>query len=406
MNRATLSALTVVLIGCGMASGALRARYTYCQNHDGTVNNGCAPESYSDEWLGKVTPGIWDGWDAETGFDGVESGGALGNAPYVSAEYWVDSVFEHKAVSRRKDAPLVEGWISPSDLVDETYAMGTDAYFVILAGGINIEEPGTYTFSNKSNDGFKLWIDKDGDGEVEITWESPDVVVESKNDSGSVTIASTGYVKCAIWYWEWGEVGHCELSWRTPGDVMKPMPAEAFGRAIGGPPKVHITGIEVGGEQIPQDSWGTINAEECQPVTLSAEAENMNDESPVFIWDLYGNGNVIKETAESSITYAYAYDPAAFVLLPQVKVKRGTTISAAAPETPLIWLSDDETVDACDISPVLSRATNAPVRFSAGHTVVRYDIFGRKIPRDAISARGVRIETDASRTLRRKVLAR
>jgi hypothetical protein len=78
----------------------------------------------------------------------------------------------------------------------------------------------------------------------------------------------------------------------------------------------------------------------------------MGDQTPVFIWDFYGNGSVIEETSQSTITYKYASGDNVFMVQPSVQVKRGETVSDPSSEKDVIfiWLADDPNVENCGVS--------------------------------------------------------
>lgn len=377
MKRILTCSLAIVMLA-SMADAALRARYFWAPNHDPDGNSSGSPDVYRTVTFQKIVPGIWNDYDPETGFDGVMTKGDFSNAPWVTAEYWIDSVFEFASTSKRKDAPLMEGWATDSDLLDPSYQMSSDGYCVIAAGGIKIDEPGTYQFDINSNDGAMLWIDSNNDGEIDLTSgeltmgneivnkcpdgasdcgtynqlrcfgdDSPDHFAYQRcQGTYEVELNHTGLTKIMVWYWDWGEVGHFELSWKKPGGVMEPISGTNgdLGQPKGGPPIVRITDVKVDGVSQSSDSWGNLDVTECVPVTFTTSASSMQGATPVFMWDFYGDGRATLETSDTEVTYKYQYYDDIFLVQPSVRVKRGETVSEPSSQTDVIfiWLSDDE----------------------------------------------------------------
>jgi hypothetical protein len=423
MKRFIVCSLAILIIAVGSAA-KMRARYFYSPNHDPEGSTTGSPDAYRIASWQKIIPGIWEGYDDNTGFDNVSTPGDFGTAPWVSAEYWVDSLFEPQSASIRKNAPLVEGWATESDLRDPSYQLSGDGYCVIAVGGLKIETAGTHEFQIDANDGFLMFLDMNGDGDIDLTSGENTMAEEMVNlcsgecgnkgqlrcnDTGpwgidciksegtfAVDIQKTGLVKMAIWYWDWGEVGHAEISWKKPGGSMQPISGTNgdLGKPGGGPPKVSITQVTVGGVAQDKANWGNLDVAECAEVTFTAEATGMQEQTPVYLWDFYGNGSAVVESADPTITYRYAYDPGVFLIQPSVRVKRGSTISNPSSETDVvfIWLSDDPSATVCPGNPAtpVTQGTAGPpstkMKLSGhritvpgtGRNVVRlYDATGR-----------------------------
>ncbi len=409
--------LSVVLIA-SVSDAALRARYSYCINHDADAGLTCSGPKRTDEWRNKIIPGIWDGYDAETGFDDVDfnNHGSLDNAPNVTATYWVDSIFEPKSTGKRKDGPLFEGIFNEAtDLVDPTYQTSTDGYIVYLAGHLNIETPGTYEFELEHNDGGILWIDANQDGEIVLDAEGEDIggtkdqagwQWQNTNNDGavvqSVTFSEAGYTKIMYWYWDWGEVGHAMVKWTKPDGTKENIPASAFGKRRNfGAPVAHITEVKVDGDVQDPNAWYSISATDCQEVSFTASADNMLDETPVYVWN-FGDGNT-QETSNATVTHTYAYDPSKVLYNVSVQVKRGQVISDASSEVVIIYPSDDPN---CAVSVRLDKAAQKGSKLFALHgadmylptaargaDVVVRDVTGRKVLSAPVSSTRINLNS-------------
>ncbi len=369
-----LKSVLLVLIVAAAGQAKLRARYCYPPNHDpDAAGQGAAPYGYTLSWLSKIYPGIWEGSDESTGFDGVGDRGDLSQAPYVSAEYWVDSLFASSVYEDRKDAPLLDGWASPMDLLDTSYSFAGDAYVTLAAGGLKIDQAGAYEFSLSADDGMMLWVDKNGNGVIDVAAQSDtaEAVAEclaghlrydstgapwawgfANDTTVSVTFDSPGLYRIVAWYWDHSEVGYMELTWKKPGGDFEPISGTNgdLGDATGGLPGIRIVSLEVDGVDKPSNEWSNVTVDACAPVTFTAETSNMRGVDPVFVWDFFGDGSVVCTTTEASVTYKYAYDPDVFVITPEVMVRRGHTYSLPSSEQDVIFVFVTGTQQTCDNS--------------------------------------------------------
>lgn len=385
------TALVFSLICVGLIASAeakLRTRYCYPRNHDTEASANGAPQVYSLAWLGKIEPGIWEGFDTQTGFDEVGAKGTLTDAPYVSAEYWVDSAFEAEKYELRKDAPLVDGWATKDHLLDTSFTLNPDGYCVLAAGGLNIETAGTYEFVIGSDDKALVWIDRNRDGAIDIS--SGDAAsaeeclngwLRSDGDAGgdpwawgasndtTVTLefTETGLYKILLWYWDASEVGYFELSWKKPGSPSaEPISGSdgALGEPFGGLPVARIAEISVDGTEQDTSTWGNLQVQACAPVSFTAEASNMRGADPVWVWDFFGDATVVCTTTSATATYRYGYDPSIFLIKPSVKVIREETISEASAITQaeIIFIFLQGTDTDCDNSQLPCGETASAIR--------------------------------------------
>ncbi|MBD3315521.1 MAG: hypothetical protein GF344_07015 [Chitinivibrionales bacterium] len=433
-----------VLILASMADAKLRARYYHPRSHDSEHSHNGAPYVYRIEHVRQIVPGIWKDFDDSTGFDNVVSEGDFSEAPLVTAEYWLDSAYKMNGAADN-EAPLAKGWIAQGHLRDTSYHFSKQGYCVIAAGGIPIEETGTYEFKIDADDGALVWIDSNGDGAIDITSETDTMGTElvnlcapASNSCGSmdqlrcgdttdstrpshfrchnldkeadntfsVDFAHTGLTKIMIWYWEASNGGYFELSWRKPGGEMQPISGTNgdWGEPISGDPipSVLVTQVAVGGESA--DNINQIEAPECVPVTFTAEASGMNGIAPVFFWDLYGNGSVIVETDENTVTYGYSYgsflEASEYVseywidpIEPTVWVRRGELNSFPTQQPLSLFVQDDPEIDddtecSASIAHAFAGSSRGGIRIAGtrvmvpatGRSVVRiFDAFGRRV---------------------------
>jgi hypothetical protein len=346
MKRIAQLLIPVVLVALA-ADASLRARYSYCVNHDADVSETCTGRNRSDEWREYITAGIWDNYDPETGFDNVADDdlGGFDNASHITAAYWIDSVNEPKSVALRKDGALVEGIMNPNtDLRDDNYQVAYDGYIVYLAGHVNIEQAGTYEFEIDGNDGFLMWVDANQDGEIKLDGEGENVGGEDNGwawawsgdqpVSQSFTFSQTGYTKVLLWHWDWGEVSHAIVKWTTPDGIKQVIPASAFGkRRSFGAPMASVTSVKVDG--IEQTNWSYVSPQECAEVTFTASASNMMDQTPTYVWD-FGDGSTM-ETTDATVTHKFKYSDASPLYQVSVSAKRGTTLGPASADAVLVW---------------------------------------------------------------------
>lgn len=358
--------LLAALIFVPSTDASLRARYVYCVNVIDTAGS-CSGKSYNNEWWVNVLPGIWDGWSDQTGFDhiSVEDDNALGSfddAPYVTGSYWLDSLYEELR-GTHSDGAFVEGWISSSDLLDPSYKISYNGYFVHAAGGLKIPEAGTYEFIVDGDDGIMYFLDLNEDGVLSLDPNNHEGVnvppglrdgklwgwkTNPKRDTATVTFNSPGYKKILFWKWEYGGISDGMLLWKKPGDSdFSVIPAAAFGeRKNTGLPVASIVGVSVEGQgDIPKNSWSSVSVDKCVPITLTVETENMtdfdgNELEAEYFWDLADGRTVI--TPVNTITYCYNKDAEEqLFFVPKVRVKRaGRTMSFESKQNILILVTE------------------------------------------------------------------
>lgn len=384
-----LVCITVLLaVVTAPVQAKLRARYCYPKNHDAAADPGGSPDVYRLNWLADIYAGMWEGYDDSNGFDGVTTGGDLSSSTKVSAEYWIDSVFSSSVYGERKDAPLLDGWATPLALLDPSYTFSRDGYCVLAVGGIKIETAGTYEFSISAGDGAMVFIDKNGNGLLDVAAETDANEAEDECLNGylrenttdpwgwgfnnevteSVVFDTPGLYRIAVWYWDHSQVGYLELEWKKPGGAFEPISGTNgdLGEATGGLPSVNIVSIDVDGVDKPQNEWSNISVDACTPVTFTAEATAMLDETPVYVWDFYGDASVVCTTTVAAVTYKYPYSADIFIITPEVMVRRGTTYSLASSEEDVIFLFVSGTEETCDNSQL--PCTGTPVGHNAGRT--------------------------------------
>ena len=110
-----------------------------------------------------------------------------------------------------------------------------------------------------------------------------------------------------------------------------------------------------------------IEIDQCQPVILFAEAENMLGEDPIFFWD-FGNSKMTElweqpdrsfaECAQNSVTYYYHCAGCTFSY-PSVRVKRGDKLSYSSRFNPKIHINDDSCSVFCEQQTACGAALSA-----------------------------------------------
>ncbi len=315
----------------------------------------------------QMLPGIWDGYDSETGFKEV-SDDNLGSfdEDVVVETWWIDSLYEPE---HDRSAPFLYGNVE--DPVRRA--------ILFIAGGLHIEEPGTYQFYVGHPDWMwsLFWIDQNGNGEIDL--DNSDDAVNGTYSSGSwssrggddtveITFDEPGLYKVLFnSYHRFSNKGYLTVEWKKPGGEREPIPSSAFGeRRQFGLPRVIISKIIYNGDtlarpfevldpilQLPMRA--RIETNQCQPITLFAEAENMRGRDPVFQWD-FGNsrpmelwgrpGRAYGECTQNSITHYYDCAECTFAY-PSVRVKRGDKTSYKSRFNPKIHINDDSCTVFC-----------------------------------------------------------
>ncbi len=356
--------LLAALIFVPGVHASMRARYVYCRNVHDTISASCSGKSYNQNWWNNVLPGIWDGWSDETGFDHIDRNaddalGSFGDASYVSGAYWLDSLYE-EVHGDNSNGAFVEGWMSSSDLLDTSYEVSYDGYFVLAAGGIKIDQAGTYEFTIDGDDALALFMDTNEDGVLAMEPNNFEGINISHFDdpvwrfekekpfTKSVTFNTTGYKKIVFFKWDWGQISDGIVEWKKPGDTeFSVIPAAAFGEKKNiGLPIASIVGVSIQGQgEIAKSSWGYIGIDKCVPITLTAEAENMTEFDGTqlegeYIWS-FNDGRTVT-TPVNTVTYCYNKDPGSQLFFnPKVTVKRaGKTLSNASKQVILFGVTE------------------------------------------------------------------
>ncbi len=107
---------------------------------------------------------------------------------------------------------------------------GDDGVGAEITGFIRLDEPGTYVFNVRSNDGFRLSIGG------ERILEDPDVHADRFSDLAEVQVSEAGWYPLHLLYFERKNTSTLELYWLRPGEEgrLSIVPAEAFAHLPGG----------------------------------------------------------------------------------------------------------------------------------------------------------------------------
>jgi hypothetical protein len=351
MVRTTRIAGLFLAITALTVTASLRVRHCYPLNHDPGANPHADDEKLDTTWWNKIHPGAWDGYDEQEGFDLVADTnlGSFDNAPYVTASYWLDSMF-----AKYGDAAFVDDAATESAILDPDYTLARDGYFVLVYGQITFPVDGEYELYLCGDDGgMILWIDLDrngidehdtiGVGKEDYSGESLYLIGDQrlwKDARYSKKTIEAGSYRVRGWKWDWGQVSHAGFFWKKPGDQSpQPVPASAFGlRRNIGPPRVTVTRVLKNDQQLEEEKWGNLDVVPEDTLTFHVSAINMGDYEPTFIWD-FGDGSEPLETSDSVVSHAFQPDPDIFVMSPKVTVRREGVESETQPEVIFIWAS-------------------------------------------------------------------
>lgn len=225
-----------------------------------------------------VENGIWDGFDATTGFDNATGFGPVVQAPSISTEtpkepfvdyqLWLDSLNE---VS---NAPIIA-----ENLLDSTAAKVQQAgYFAIIAGGITVPAAGEYLFVSGGRYAglpFQIDVNKNAvmdvnERAVELNQLDPAFPNDTNIVTGNikaaavkyglkVTFPAAGTYRFRARYWHHSEqTGPLVLGWRKAGDArVTVVPASAFGaRKQQGVPRAMVTRVTYGDKTLTMNDTG------------------------------------------------------------------------------------------------------------------------------------------------------
>lgn len=401
-----------VLLSITVSMASLRVRRTDC-SHMSLAD--CHTVESELKFADKMLPGIWNDYDPQTGFDEV-SGDNMGSydEDVVIETWWIDSLYEPE---HDRSAPFLYGNVEHP----------VRRAILYIAGGIYIEEPGTYEFYVGHPDWMwsLFWIDQNGNGEIDL--DNNDDAVNGVYSGGSwnsrggsyaaeITFDEPGLYRVLYnSYHRFSNKGYLTVEWKKPGGEREPIPSSAFGvRRQFGLPRAIISKIIYNGDTLARpfqvlDSvfqlpmLAHIEIDQCQPVVLFAEAENMLGEDPVFYWN-FGNSKMTEmweqpersfaECSQNSVTYNYPCASCAFSY-PSVRVKRGGTMSYQSRFNPKIHINDDSCSVFCEgqtaCGAVLSIGSQIPRQgFERGNNkpfispgkesrIILYDLRGRMI---------------------------
>lgn len=358
------------------AHGSLRVRRTDC-SHMSLVD--CHTVESELQFSDKMLPGIWDDYDPQTGFDEVsEDNMGTYDEQVVVETWWIDSLYEPE---HDRSAPFLYG------NVDQPVRRA----ILFIAGGISIEQPGTYEFYVGHPDWMwsLFWIDQNGNGKIDLD-NNDDAVNgvysgESWSSRGDSYVAEITFDEPGLYkvlfnsYHRFSNKGHLTVEWKKPGGEREPIPSSAFGvRRQYGLPRAVISKIIYNGDtlarpfkvldpvfQLPM--LARIEIDQCQPVILFAEAENMLGEEPVFYWN-FGNSKMTElweqpelsfaECNQNSVSYYYHCAGCTFSH-PSVRVKRGDRMSYSSRFNPKIHINDDSCSVFCEQKTACGAALSA-----------------------------------------------
>ena len=317
------------------AHASFRARYSGYTLLEGNKTEGAfqgqphnESSMYFDYVLRNVIPGIWDGFDSETGFDNVSDPyGDISEATHAHAGYWVDSLNQ----GQQDGHALIDGWMTSDSWFDSSYSRSFSGEAVMLAGGYKVESAGEQEFEIICKDGSAIWFDLNRDGEIDFTSEDELVWGERRYDtpgfnytagatdinspeSFTVNFSEPGLYKMLVYHYHHSEVTAMKLF--RNGSII---PAEKFGEKKG-PPKVKIVEFTVDGTP-PESDLPFI--EVCANFEMKAEADgNIAGSELLYFWDFQSDEVIDDTTTENSVSFQLGEDEVGGVVTPSVAVHR------------------------------------------------------------------------------------
>jgi hypothetical protein len=161
--------------------------------------------------------------DPQPGVDGRVPGLAV---RYVFAYFrHIDEVVEFMAADKGKPGEPLANIDSKAGDGDVLTSGMDDGVAAAIVGLISLDAAGTYAFSAKSNEGFRLSV-----GGVQVI-EDPGVHYDRFSEIGKITVTVPGWYRLKMLYFERKSTSTIQLYWRPPGSKkMVVVPAEVLAR--------------------------------------------------------------------------------------------------------------------------------------------------------------------------------
>ena len=325
---------------------ALRARYINVEALEGTKPWGDEHNRtslYMDYGVNEMIPGIWEGWNDETGFDEVvDTKGDLTEATQVQATYWVDSIGEPR---RNSGCVLFSRWAQGESFLNpDQITPGGNGEAIFLAGGIQIGAQGARTYDYICKGGFVIWIDLNRDGEIDIG-AGDEIVLGGRRPEGdglsrigtgddtyqsfTVEYPEAGLYKILIYYFHHSQVNYAIL--RENGSII---PAAFFGKTKGLPGATFVSGA-LDGEVISR-TQASLMMKTGQILRFEAEASgNITPGDAEFLWDFDGGGDIDTTTQSGVVEWIFTNAPDGGLAVPSVRVRRKS--DGIASQDALFW---------------------------------------------------------------------